>query len=244
MIQCMIVDDERHAIEVLQMHISKVPLLEIQMATTDPIEAFQYLQQNTIDLIFLDIQMPELNGMQFLRLLNGRTKVILTTAYREHALDGYEFDVVDYLLKPVLFDRFLKAIQKVLKNKTENEVVPVEVPQTQPTEKESLFVKTGVRNKVVKIVLKEIDYIESKGNYVIFMMPTDKIMTLLSLKDLGNELPVNRFMRVHHSYIVNTDKIDAIEGNQLKIGKYTLPIGDAYKRSITTLINNQVLNKK
>lgn len=244
MIQCMIVDDERHAIEVLQMHISKVPLLEIKKATTDPIEAFQYLQQHTVDLIFLDIQMPELNGIQFLKLLNGRTKVILTTAYREHALDGYEFDVVDYLLKPVLFDRFLKAIQKVLKNKTENVVEPIETSQIQPVEKESMFVKTGVRNKVVRIVLKEIDYIESKGNYVIFVMPTDKVMTLLSLKDLENELPANRFIRVHNSYIINTDKIDAIEGNQLKIGKYTLPIGDAYKRSITTLINNQVLNKK
>lgn len=242
MIKCVIIDDEQHAIDVLQMHISKMPLLELQLATTNPIEAFQYVQQHKVDLIFLDIQMPELNGLQFLKLLNGKTQVILTTAYSEHALEGYEFDVVDYLLKPVLFDRFLKAVQKVIRQKPAEETEAKK--EADPPEKEFLFVKTGVRNKVVKIMLSDILYVESKGNYVLFMTESEQIMTLLSLKDLENELPKSRFIRIHNSYIVSIHYITALEGNQVQVRKTMLPIGETYKKPVSALIGSQILNKK
>ena len=244
MIKCVIIDDEQHAIDVLKVHISKVPLLKVAFATTNPVKAFQYIQQNEADLIFLDIQMPELNGIQFLELLNGKVKVILTTAYREHALDGFEYGVIDYLLKPVLFDRFLKAVQKVINSKGNKETENLEFQRSSQSEKEFLFVKTGVRNKIVKVLIKDIEYIESKGNYVTFIMPADKILTLLSLKELGNELPKSSFLRIHNSYIVAVNKISAVEGNQIQVGKYQIPIGDTYKRSVIETLVGHIVQKK
>jgi len=244
MIKCVIIDDEKHAIDVLTVHISKVPLLKIAFATTNPVEAFQYIQQNDTDLIFLDIQMPELSGIQFLELLNGRIKIILTTAYREHALEGFEYGVIDYLLKPVLFDRFLKAIQKVINRNGNKETENLELQRPSQSEKEFLFVKTGVRNKIVKVLIKDIQYIESKGNYVTFIMPTDKVLTLLSLKELENELPKRSFIRIHNSYIVAVNKISAVEGNQIQVGKYQIPIGDTYKRSVIETLAGHIVQKK
>lgn len=244
MIKCVIIDDEQHAIDVLKVHISKVPLLKVAFATTNPVKAFQYIQQNEADLIFLDIQMPELNGIQFLELLNGKVKVILTTAYREHALDGFEYGVIDYLLKPVLFDRFLKAIQKAINRNGNKETENLELQRPSQSEKEFLFVKTGVRNKIVKVLIKDIQYIESKGNYVTFIMPTDKVLTLLSLKELENELPKRSFIRIHNSYIVALNKISAVEGNQIQVGNRQLPIGNTYKKSVIEILAGHIVQKK
>ncbi|MBX3240427.1 MAG: response regulator transcription factor [Chitinophagaceae bacterium] len=240
MIKCVIIDDEQHAIDVLQSHIAKVSALELLHATTNPVEAFQFVQQNHTDLIFLDIQMPELDGLQFLKLLNEKSKVILTTAYGEHALEGFEHNVTDYLLKPVLFDRFLKAIQRVIANHAPKESVSV----THQTEKEFLFVKTGTRNKIVKVFINDIEYIESKGNYVTFVTTTDKIMTLLTMKELESELPKSLFVRIHNSYIVAVNNIVALEGNQIQVGKYRLTVGDTYKKSVLKLLEYHIVKKK
>ena len=244
MIKCVLIDDEQHAIDVLKVHISKVPLLKVAFATTNPVEAFQYIQQNDTDLIFLDIQMPELNGIQFLELLNGKVKVILTTAYREHALDAFEYGAIDYLLKPVLFDRFLKAIQKVINGNDNKETENLELQRSGQSEKEFLFVKTGVRNKIVRVLIKDIQYIESKGNYVTFIMPTGKVLTLLSLKELENELPKRSFIRIHNSYIVALNKISAVEGNQIQVSNRQLPIGDTYKKSVIEILAGHIVQKK
>lgn len=224
-LKCIIVDDEQHAIDILIAHIAKVPPLEIKLATTNPVEAYTYIQTNDIDLIFLDIQMPELTGLQFLSLLNKKTKVILTTAYREHALDGYEHNVADYLLKPVLFPRFLKAVSRIIN--TESETAPTLKP-----EKEFIFVKTGTRNKVVKVDFEKILYVESMGNYVNFVLEDSKLTILMTLKEVEKELPKNQFIRIHQSYVVARKNILGREGNQILIHNRNLPIGEKYKKNV------------
>lgn len=224
-LKCIIVDDERHAIDILIAHIAKIPQLEIKLATTNPVEAYTYIQSNHIDLIFLDIQMPELTGLQLLSLLNEKTKVILTTAYREYALDGYEHNVVDYLLKPVLFPRFLKAVSRIISN--ENETV-----DTLKTEKEFIFVKTGIRNKLVKVDFEKILYVESMGNYINFVLEDSKVTTLMTLKEVEKELPKNQFIRIHQSYVVAKKNILGREGNQILIQNRNLPIGETYKKNV------------
>ncbi|MBN8665930.1 MAG: response regulator transcription factor [Chitinophagales bacterium] len=218
-------DDERHAIDILIAHIAKVPQLEIKLATTNPVEACTYIQLNHIDLIFLDIQMPGLTGLQFLSLLNEKTKVILTTAYREYALDGYEHNVVDYLLKPVLFPRFLKAVSRIIENESGT-------VHTFKSEKEFIFVKTGIRNKLVKVDFEKILYVESMGNYINFVLEDSKVTTLMTLKEVEKELPKNQFIRIHQSYVVAKKNILGREGNQILIQNRNLPIGETYKKNV------------
>lgn len=223
-------DDEQHAIDVLTAHASKVPQLEIMLSTTNPIEAYDYLKTNPIDLIFLDIQMAELTGLQLLNLINGKIKVILTTAYPEHALDGYEYSVTDFLLKPILFPRFFKAVSRLTEGTIESDTKPT-------TEKGFIFVKTGVRNKVMKVEFDKIVYVESMGNYVHFILSDSKITTLMTLKDVEAKLPANEFIRIHQSYLVAIKFIYGKEGNQLMISDKALPIGDTYKSKVLEFIS-------
>lgn len=231
--KCIIVDDEQHAIDILQAHIDKVPELEIKLATTNPIEAFSYVQSHAIDLIFLDIQMPELTGLQFLNLLQEKTKVILTTAYSEHALEGFEHNVTDYLLKPVLFPRFLKAVSRIINQNSDSEK-PVD-----KAEKSHFFVKTGTRNKLIKIEFEKILFVESMGNYVHFNMLDAKITCLMPLKEVETELPPSQFMRIHQSYIVAKKYIQGREGNQIILPEKTLSIGETYRKSVHEYFNLQ-----
>lgn len=228
--KCMIVDDEEHAIEVLKSHISKLKELQLVFATTNPLEAFSYLQSREVDLIFLDIEMPELNGLEFLKLLNGKFKVILTTAYSEFAIEAFEHHVLDYLLKPVLFPRFLKAISRI-----------TDTPKSEigPKQEEYIFVKTGIRNKVIKVDFHKIIYVESMGNYVHFNMTDEKISCLMPLKEVEQLLPKDMFMRIHQSYIVPLNQIRGREGNQLLITNKQLPIGETYKKAVSEFFNIQ-----
>jgi two-component system, LytTR family, response regulator len=242
MINCIIVDDEQHAIDLLSNHISKIPFLNIQFSTTDPVQAFQYIRQKKTDLIFLDIQMPELDGIQFLNLLKGNSKVILTTAYTKYALEGYDHDIIDYLLKPIVFDRFLKAVQKAM---------DLLADRNHPAYNSSddnlngfIFIKTERRSKIVRILLNDIDYIEGMGNYLAIYTSTKKWVTLLTMKELMEKLPAQRFIRIHNSYVVPVGKITEIQGNQLRIEKHTLPIGDIYKKGILGLIDRFTPNRK
>ncbi|GAA4445332.1 LytTR family DNA-binding domain-containing protein [Ravibacter arvi] len=245
MINCLIVDDEQHAIDLLKLHIDKIPLLHVKWSTTSPLEAFQYVQKHRIDLLFLDIHMPELDGMQFLKLLGGKVPVILTTAYSEYALEGYEFSVVDYLLKPVRFERFLSAVQKAMdRQSTATVPMPVAGLDRPPPDNDFLFVKTETRGKIVRISLPEIDYIEGLGNYVSFCLPTGRIITLSTLKDLEEKLPSSHFIRTHHSYLVPIHKITMVEGNEIQVGAHRLPIGEAYRKAFLKAIESRILNQR
>lgn len=236
MINCIIVDDEQHAVDLLLCHISKLPLLKVQLATTNAVEAFQYVQQHQPELIFLDIQMPDLTGMQFLKLFKGKSKVILTTAYPEHALEGYEHDVIDYLLKPIVFERFLKAAQKAIDAIT---VSSSGITTNQINQEGFIFLKTEGR-KMVKVLLKDIEYAESLGNYLAIHTITKKIIILLTMKELAEKLPAHQFIRIHNSYLVALNKITEVNGNQLQLQKQRLPIGESYKKFFLKAIENGI----
>ena len=199
MINCIIVDDEQHAIDILVHYVKQTPHLNLVSTTTNPIEALQIIATQKIDLIFLDIQMPELSGMDLIKAINGKTKVILTTAYSEFALESYELDVVDYLLKPVRLPRFLQAVQKIIK---ETEEHTEENHTGHDTDDDYIFVKTESKGKLLKINLDEIDYIEGMKNYVAIFCGGKKTLVYTSMKDLEERLSKKQFIRVHKSFII------------------------------------------
>lgn len=241
MIKCVVVDDEKHAIEILTHYIEKMPMLTLALSTTKSLEAFQYVQKNPVDLIFLDVHMPELEGIQFLKLLKGNSKVILTTAYPEYALEGYEHDILDYLLKPILFERFLKAVQKMI-----NQVQAIPSLTAQNTlppksQEDYLFVKTESRGKITRIKINDIIYIEALGNYIGIHTLAGKILTLLTMKEIESRIPSTQFVRIHKSFMVNLTKIEAIDGNQVFINKIPLPVGDKHKEFLFSLIGHKIV---
>lgn len=227
--ECYIVDDEPIAIEILAAYIQRLDGFSVKGAFTNPVKAFEALQQSPADLLFLDIQMPELTGLELLRSLRRRPEVILTTAYREFALDGFELDAVDYLLKPVAFDRFLKAIDKFLARngkKTPESQPPAPAPEEQP----HLFVRADRKN--VKIYLHDILYLESLKDYVRIVSTNGKVLTKDTLTHFEETLPPERFLRVHRSFLVAKDKISAFSADGLEIGKITVPVGRLYKMNV------------
>lgn len=232
MIRCLVVDDEPLAIHIVEDYISKVPFLQLVKATTNPIEALTMVQDGGIDLVFLDVQMPELTGMQFLKIANGKAKVILTTAYPQYALDGYELDVVDYLLKPIAFDRFFKSVQKA--QSVIRPVVAAPAPVKEETQaqyddfmSDFIFVKT--EHKIQKVYLHDILFIEGLKDYISIFTPDERIITLQNMKKMEDALPEKHFVRVHKSYIVALNKIDSIERSRISIGDKVIPIGDTYR---------------
>lgn len=230
-----LVDDEPLAQEVVETHISKFPNLQLIAKCSNAVEARQALQENDIDLMFLDIQMPQISGIDFLKTLPNPPKVILTTAFSEYAMDGYDLNVVDYLLKPISFDRFAKAVNKaVSQDATE--------PETASNNKESadyIFVKAD--KKLIKIHFNDIFYIEGLKDYVILHTPTGRVVTLQTMKSLEVKLPQDIFMRIHRSYIVNLANITIIEGNTIQIGKKIIPIGKNYKDTLLNMVNQNRL---
>ncbi|PWK80152.1 LytTR family two component transcriptional regulator [Mucilaginibacter oryzae] len=242
MIRCLAVDDEAYAIKMIANYIAKVPYLELAGTTTNAIEALSMVQNGDIDLVFLDIQMPQLTGIQFLKLCGTKCKVILTTAYAEYALEGFEHEVIDYLLKPIAFDRFLKATQKAF-----NQIVPAKramepprevAPAADPPNAEAqyMFIKGESKNKFIRIDYSDILYIEGLKNYVSIFTPSQRLVTYQSMRDLGEQLPSPPFYRVHKSYIVPLDKIRMIDGNMLYIGEQAIPIGETYREAFFKLI--------
>ncbi len=232
MLRCIVIDDKPLAIDILKEYITKIPFLDLVHFTQNPIEALEYINNNVVDLIYLDIQMPELNGIQFMKLLNGKSKVILTTAYSEYALEGYEHDVIDYLLKPVSFNRFYKASEKahkVIDISRARAATSLITNDGNLTLANSLFVKTEY--KVQRISLESVLYIEAKQNYVAIFTTDEKIMSLQNIKTIEPKLPSDRFLRVHKSFIVSLDKIINVERSRIKIGNTLIPIGDNYRDS-------------
>jgi len=244
MIRCLIVDDEPLALHILEDYISKVPFMELVKSTTNPIEALTMVQDGNIDLVFLDVQMPELTGIQFLRIANGKTKVILTTAYPQYALEGYELDVVDYLLKPIAFDRFFKSAQKAqaIIHPTAKQATPIEQPiqQTQPQNdfmSDFIFVKS--EHKIQKVYLHQILFIEGLKDYISIFTTTERIITLQNMKKMEDTLPSQHFVRVHKSYIVALNKIDSIERSRIRIGDKIIPVGDTYRDDFFKIIDGK-----
>jgi len=240
MINCLIVDDEQHAIDILVHYVKQTPHLNLVATTINPIEALQIIATQKVDLIFLDIQMPELSGMDLIKAINGKAKVILTTAYSEFALESYELDVVDYLLKPIRFPRFLQAVQKVVKEAEDHaeEDHTIVVP-----EDDYIFVKTESKGKLLKINLCDIDYIEGMKNYVAIYCGGKKTLVYTSMKDLEERLSKKQFIRVHKSFIIPIAKITGIEGNLLRLKNVNaeILIGDNYKADLMEIIRNKMI---
>jgi DNA-binding LytR/AlgR family response regulator len=239
MIRCLVVDDEPLALNILEDYISKMPFLTLVKVTTNPIEALQLVQEGRIDLVFLDVQMPELTGIQFLRIANGKAKVILTTAYSQYALEGYELDVIDYLLKPIAFDRFFKAVQKaqaILQPSSKPEIKAETAPQSDFLS-DFIFVKT--EHKIQKVYLNDILFIEGLKDYISIFTPAERIITLQNMKKMEDALPEKHFIRVHKSYIVSLNKIDSIERSRIFIGEKVIPVGDTYREEFFKIVDGK-----
>lgn len=242
-ISCLIVEDEPLARSLLEQYIKKVPYLQLVGSCSSPLAAIEILREQPVDLLFSDIQMPEITGIMLLKILPKKPFVIFTTAYSEYALEGYELDVVDYLLKPITLERFLKAVEKVyqrlapiyqnMHNQSITEEIGVTEKQNE-TSQNFIFVKDGT--KLVKIKLNDILYVEGLKDYVMIYTHQQKIVTLQRMKILEAELPTNKFIRIHNSYIVALEAIDAIDKDKVQIGKTFIPISDTYRKTFKEFI--------
>jgi two-component system LytT family response regulator len=236
---CVIVDDEPFARKLMEEYVSKVPDLKLIQSCANPLVAIEVLRENPVDILFLDINMPEITGLTLLKVLQKKPLVVLTTAYSEYALEGYELDVADYLLKPITLERFLKSVGKVM-NRLKS-TAPISslatLPEPAPVAEATspyIFVKDGTR--LVKILLSDIQYIEGLKDYVGIYTKDKKIVTLQTMKALETQLPENQFIRIHNSFIVAFAAIDAIDREKVQIGKSFLPVSDTYKKSFKEFI--------
>ena len=230
---CLIVEDEPLAAEVLQDYITQVPFLTLMGICDDAIYAMDKLKQEKIDLIFLDIHLPKLKGLDFIKTLRNPPQIIIVSAYHEYALQGYEHNVIDYLLKPVEFSRFLMAVNKIKQTTVPETMTPV-ISET--AERAYLFFNVG--KKKVKIFLDEILYIESLKEYVRIFTKTKSILTKFQLGQIESLLAKNNFIRVHRSFIVAKDKIDAFTAADIEINGKQIPVGRSYKELVQSILDN------
>lgn len=225
-----IVDDETIAHDIIRRYCAMIPDMLLMQDCYDAIEAMQYLNSNTVDLIFLDLNMPKLKGFEFLRTLPSQPKVIVTTAYQEFALEGYELNVVDYLLKPFSFERFLKAINKA--RLSSSKTTPIN--QSETINSNTIFLRSN--NKHIQVAPDDILFVEASGNYIKIILKDDVINIRGNLSSIKEMIPDKDFIQVHRSFIVIKKHIKSIEGNQIFIGKYTVPIGKLYREEIDRLL--------
>lgn len=236
MFTCYIVDDESHAIETLASYIKKAPGLELLGSSTNPLEALELIN-NTVhpDITFLDIDMPQLSGLDLAGLINDRTKVIFTTAFPDYALGAFEKNAADYLLKPISFERFLNSVKKV------GEQIKTQKPNHPAND--HIFIKTNIKGKVTRLNFTDIVYVESIKNYVIIFTADEKMITYLTMKELEAALPSERFFRVHKSYIVNAERIKTVNGvNILLQNNISIPLGQIYKAALQDYINTKLVS--
>jgi len=231
--KCLVIDDEPTALEIIKDYVEKVPFLECAGTFRDPLEALDFIQKNPIDLIFLDINMPDLTGIQFLKSLESQPLVIFTTAYSKYALESYEYDAVDYLLKPIEFDRFLKAVNKAFKQ------YQIKTSSLMTFAKDSDFILIKSGTEYYKMKLSDILYVRGTGNYVTFVTKKKEILSLLAMKDVSETLSSKMFFRIHKSYIINFSHVDLIESDQVKINNEYIPIGDHYRESFFNTIKQK-----
>jgi len=230
-IKCLIVDDEPLAIKLIENHISKINSLEVIGTCNSALKALEFLNTQDIDLLFLDIKMPSISGIDFLKTLQTPPKTIFTTAYRDYAIDSYDLEAVDYLLKPITFERFLKSINRFLRNNKPSS------PEKNDSQKEDyIVVKSG--NKYHKLSIKTIVYIESFKDYIkINTTDNQKIISKYRISDIEQELKEKQFLRVHRSYIININKINAFTVNYIEVSSVEIPIGISYKNDVITFLD-------
>ncbi len=222
--RCLIVDDEPLAIEAIQIHIEKLDSLKLVASCTDAIQAFDILRNHQIDLMFLDIQMPEMTGLEFLKTLKNPPKVIFTTAYRDYAIQAFDLDVIDYLLKPISFDRFMQAVNKYFES-SPNDLLMNKTGESRP--EDFFYIKSEKKN--VKIRYDEILFIESIKDYVKIVCKFRTVISKIMISELINQLPEQSFIRIHRSYIIYIPNVDAFSSISVEVSGKEIPIGRNYK---------------
>ncbi len=237
MITCIAIDDEPLALKQMKGYIEKIPNLSLLESFTSAIKALEFLRNNTVDLMFVDINMPDLSGMEFVKSLVQSPKVIFTTAYREYAVEGFQVDAADYLVKPISFPAFLKAVDKTIQRYFSNHEPEPNIRHNE----QFLFIKTEY--KIVRIDLNSIKYIEGMRDYIrIHLVEENPIMALIKMKTIMEHLPPNHFMRVHRSYIVNLDKVNTIERNRIIFDKNVyIPVSEQYKADFQKFLEDNFL---
>jgi DNA-binding LytR/AlgR family response regulator len=231
MITCIAVDDEPLALDILKKYIDKIYFLELKGVFTDPFEAKKMLDETAVDLVFLDIQMPDINGIEFSKIINKKnTAVVFTTAFSEYAVEGFNVDAIDYLLKPIEYDRFLKAVYKAKEY--------IDYLSNQELQEGYIFVKSDYQ--MVKINIKDILYIEGLDDYIKIYLPQKSVLTLMTLKTIAQKLPTKEFFRVHRSYIVPITRIENISKSKIKIADKEIPIGVSYSESFFATMDKKM----
>jgi two-component system, LytTR family, response regulator len=230
MISCLVIDDEPLAIELLKKYIAKIYFLELKGAFTDPFEAKKLLESTPVDMLFLDIQMPDINGIEFSKIITKEIAVIFTSAFSEYAVEGFNVDAIDYLLKPIEYDRFLKSVYKAKEY--------IDYINSQEIQEGYIFVKSDYQ--MVKINLKDILYIEGLDDYIKIHLPQKPVLTLMTLKTISQKLPPREFMRVHRSYIVPVSKIENVSKSKIKIAGREIPIGVSYSESFFAAMDKKL----
>ncbi|WP_326984404.1 response regulator transcription factor [Chryseobacterium sp. MYb264] len=222
-IKCIIIDDEPLAVKLLENHISKISELQLVATGTNAMEAYKILQTQQVDLLFLDIQMPNLNGIDFLKSLKSKPQTIFTTAFRDYALEGFELEAVDYLLKPITFQRFFQSVDRVLRNKAKDH------------EEDFVIVKVNGFNR--KIKLDEIIYFESQGNDIRIILGDENFLaSKISIAELADRLQNKGFVRIHRSFIINSKWVSAINNNEILLEQFTIPVGRSYKNEFDRFV--------
>ena len=227
MSSCIAIDDEPLALQLINQYCEKIPFLQLKKVFTNPDEAKEYLLNNKTELVFLDIQMPDINGVQFYKNLPNKPAVIFTTAFKDYAVDGFNVDAIDYLLKPFEYDRFLKAAYKAKEY--------IEFLSSQDLQLNSLYVK--VNYEMMKINLKDIDLVEALDDYIKIHIKPTPVLTLMTLKNMQEKLPQKEFVRVHRSYIVPLSKVEKFSKNKLVVAGKEIPIGSSYSDAYEKLLN-------
>lgn len=229
---CIIVDDEPPAIRLLEKYVEKIPSLKLMNSFTKPLEVLHFLESHSVDILFLDIQMPEITGIQLSKIINKNTHIIFTTAYPEFALESYDVAAMDYLLKPIEFERFYKAIQKIQPKEMSS-------GSNSSSENKYIFFKTDGKNKFKKVFLTDVLFFQGLKNYVAVQLEDEQIITYSTLKHILEMLPKQNFIQVHKSYIVAIEQIDQIENDAIWVKNRQVPIGNTYRKSFFEKINSK-----
>lgn len=237
---CVIIDDEPLAIRVIESHIAHIPGVKVLAVFDNALDGFAYIQQNAVDLLFLDIQMPRMTGIEFLKSIRQRPYVILCTAYREYALEGFDLDVADYLVKPIPLNRFMQAISKVfrLQNKKISFLPQPEIATTLPIQP---FVYVKADKSMIRVLLEDILYVESIKNYVKIITPQKPIITMQKISLMEEKLPKRYFLRVHRSFIIALDKIEKFTATNVTINQQLIPIGRLYKNEVLKRLEENLI---
>ncbi|MBC8111802.1 MAG: response regulator transcription factor [Verrucomicrobia bacterium] len=246
-LRCLIMDDEFLARQLLEGYVAKIPFLELVGKCENAFKAMEALENDTADILFADIDMPDLNGIDFIKTLKHRPEIILTTAYSEYALEGYQLEITDYLLKPIYFERFIRAVNKAkeliyLKKGLQNPEKPSSqqnsIQELNVSDKKFIFIKVGSQ-KIIRLNLDDILFVESLHEYIRIHLKSEKYVIYCSLKNLLSLLPAQKFIQIHRSHIIHFDKISSIEGNIIKIGSSELKIGKNYREELFNAVKDQ-----